>query len=222
LKALAIANNCDKWGYNWYTGHYERHFGHLRRRKLNVLEIGVGGYEDPLRGGASLRMWRTYFPNSHIYGIDIHDKRPHDERRIKTFRGSQIDEAFLERVVSEIGKIDIIIDDGSHVNDHIIRTFKFLFPRLVDEGVYVVEDTVTSYWSSFGGSSEDLQKTDTAIGFLKGLVDGLCHGDFEDPGYQASYLDEHIVAMHFYPSLAFVQKGRNAERRGSIEPNKCT
>ncbi|MBV8431625.1 MAG: hypothetical protein JO244_10710, partial [Solirubrobacterales bacterium] len=129
LKALALVNNSDKWGNHWYVQHYETHFARLRKRRLRVLEIGIGGYADPEAGGSSLRMWRTYFPNSWIYGIDIFDKHSHDERRIKTFQGSQVDEEFLNGVIESIGRPDIIIDDGSHRNDHVIRTFELRFPR---------------------------------------------------------------------------------------------
>jgi len=48
---------------------------------VNILEIGVGGYDNPNYGGNSLRMWKRYF-----------------------YRG----------------KIDVIIDDGSHINQDVI------------------------------------------------------------------------------------------------------
>lgn len=95
---------------------------------------GIGGYDDPRAGGASLRMWRAYFPKSRIYGIDIHDKSGHDEKRIRTFRGDQTDRGFLEGVVREIGRPNIIIDDGSHLNAHVVATFEILFPLLADDG----------------------------------------------------------------------------------------
>ena len=75
-----------------------------------------------------MRMWKSYFKKSNIFGIDIFDKKAHEENRIKTFKGSQTDEKFLKDIVSKIGKIDIVIDDGSHINEHVIQTFKILFP----------------------------------------------------------------------------------------------
>ncbi|WP_138774321.1 class I SAM-dependent methyltransferase [Desulfohalovibrio reitneri] len=105
-------------------------------------------------GGSSLRMWRTYFPKARVYGIDIHDKKSHDERRIKTFKGSQVDGDFLDRVIDEIGRPDIIIDDGSHINSHIIGSFEHLFPKMKEGGIYAVEDQQTSYWPEhYGGWS---------------------------------------------------------------------
>jgi len=211
LKMLAILNKTDKWGSHWYAQHYERHFAPLRHKRLNVLEIGIGGWKDPELGGGSLRMWRTYFPRSRVYGIDICDKRPHDEARIKTFMGSQVDEGFLDGVVKTIGRLDIVIDDGSHLNQHVLRTFELLFPRLSEDGLYVIEDTQTSYWSKYGGSSTELNGTNTTMGFLKTLTDGLNYEEFEKVRTRSSYYDQNIVAIHFYHSLVFLQKGRNQE-----------
>jgi len=212
LRALATVYYTDKWNDHWYAQHYERHFAPLQKKPLTILEIGVGGEDDPEGGGGSLRMWRTYFPKGRIYGIDIFDKSLHNERRIKTFHGSQVDEEFFDKVVAEIGRPDIVIDDGSHRNEHVIKTFHKLFPLLSDTGIYVVEDTQTSYWPGWlGGSSEDLNSQKTSMGFLKSLVDGLNYEEFARHGYTPSYFDKHIVAMHFYHNLVFVYKGMNEE-----------
>jgi len=218
LKALAVINNTDKWGSHWYAGHYETHFAGLRRKRINLLEIGIGGYDDPGLGGGSLRMWRTYFPKGRIYGVDIYDKSLHNERRIKTFKGSQADEGFLLHVIGSIGHVDIIIDDGSHLNEHVLRTFAILFPRLGENGVYVIEDTQTSYWPEYGGSSNDLDRADTVMGFLKKLADGLNYAEFKRSGYQPTYYDKHIVSMHFYHNIVFIQKGSNVERSNFLDP----
>jgi hypothetical protein len=211
LKALAILNKSDKWGTHWYAQHYERHFAPLRRKRLNILEIGVGGWNDSELGGGSLRMWRTYFPRSRIYGIDVCDKSLHDEPRIKTFMGSQVDEQFLDESIRVIGRLDIVIDDGSHLNQHVLRTFELLFPRLTQDGIYVIEDTQTSYWRDYGGSSTELNRVDTIVGFLKTLVDGLNYEEFETEQSGPSYYEQNIVAIHFYHNLVFIQKGRNTE-----------
>lgn len=212
LRALVQVYSADKW--DWYPEHYETHFRSIRRRKMNILEIGIGGYDRPEQGGGSLRMWRTYFPNSHIFGIDIHDKSPHNERRIKTFQGSQIDPDLLETVVSEIGPIDIVIDDGSHVNEHVLYTFRYLFPHLSPFGMYVIEDLQTSYWCAYGGSTDQLDSANTSMGFLKRLVDGLNYSEFETQAYDPTYTDTHIVGLHFYHSMAFIQKGPNIGEGG--------
>ena len=211
LLKLATIYGTDKWGAHRYAAHYQRHFRHLRRKKITMLEIGIGGYEDPHGGGGSLRMWRRYFSNARIVGLDYFDKSPHAEKRIRIYRGDQSDEKLLQRIVAEAGRPDIIIDDGSHLNHHVIKSFQVLFPLLADDGIYVVEDTQTAYWPKTGGSSDDLLHAPTSMNLFKALVDGLNHEEFTRPGYVPSYYDQHIVGMSFYHNMVFIQKGRNAE-----------
>jgi len=204
-RALAMLYGSDKWGHHWYAEHYARHFGPLRRKRLRILEIGVGGYDDPAAGGASLRLWKSYFPRSHIYGIDVFDKSAVRERRLTTFQGSQADADFLREVAGRIGRLDIVIDDGSHRNEHVLESFRVLFPLLAPGGLYVVEDTQTSYWRRMGGDSIERNSPKTSMGFLKSLADGLNHAEFEID-HEPSYTDVHVAALHFYHNLVFVEK----------------
>ena len=89
LVALAVKHGTDKWGRHWYARHYQTHFAPRRAEPLTVLEIGVGGYEDPAKGGASLRMWKAYFPQARIFGIDVYDKSGLEEDRIRIFTGAR-------------------------------------------------------------------------------------------------------------------------------------
>ena len=172
LNLLAFTYGTDK-RENKFTDYYQRHFHSLRHNKLKILEIGIGGGRKSTAGGASLRMWQAYFHKSMIYGIDIYDKRAHDTHRIKTLQGDQSDVPFLEQIAAQFGPFDIIIDDGSHINEHILVSFQTLFPYVVDSGIYVIEDLVTAYWPLYGGNSSNYNTADTSIGMIKGLIDGL-------------------------------------------------
>jgi 23S rRNA U2552 (ribose-2'-O)-methylase RlmE/FtsJ len=219
LTKLALHFGTDKAGHHNYTKHYQSHFHSRRLDKMNILEIGVGGHEIIDFGGHSLRVWKKYFPKSMIYSLDIHEKRL-NEKRIKIFQGSQTDSVFLNNMLEKIGgKLDIIIDDGSHINDHVITSFEILFPSLEDGGIYVVEDTHTSYWPSikkssglikeFNGNSDDLNSCKTTMGYFKSLCDGLNHMEYVKPGYQSTYFDRNIKSIHFYHNLIFIFKGDN-------------
>src|SRR5687767_4744858 len=116
LSLLPMIYGSDKWKHG-YIPYYRRFLEPIRLQKLTILEIGVGGHADPNSGGGSLRMWQEYFPNSMIYAIDIHDKQKHEDRRVRIFRGSQNDPEFLKTIAAKIGPVDLIIDDGSHVNE---------------------------------------------------------------------------------------------------------
>jgi demethylmacrocin O-methyltransferase len=220
LTLLAKMYGTDKTGSHWYTAHYMNHLKKLKNRKIKILEIGVGGYDNPKMGGNSLRMWKKYFPFGKIFGIDIYDKSSLQERRIKIFQGSQIDQDFLDKTIAEIGQLDIIIDDGSHLNEHIIETFKILFPKLKEGGIYAIEDIQTSYWEDFGGDSTDLNNPKTAMNFIKSLTDCLNHQEIVDESYQETYYDKNIVSIHFYHNLVFIHKGTNNEKSNIVEDHK--
>jgi demethylmacrocin O-methyltransferase len=220
LTALGQIFETDKAVAHNYTPHYMTHLGKFRRRKIKLLEIGVGGYANPAGGGHSLQMWKRYFPFARITAIDIYDKSALEERRVKIFRGSQIDEEFLDGMERLAGPFDVIIDDGSHLNEHVTQSFRLLFPKLKDGGIYVVEDTQTSYWKDYGGDSENLQNPATMMNFFKGLVDSLNHREFILPDYERSYYDRKIVSMHFYHNLIFIYKGNNDEESNIVVNNR--
>jgi hypothetical protein len=214
LTRLAELFKTDKWGAHWYTSHYQRYFGHLRTKRLNVLEIGVGGYEYPDRGGESLRMWKAFFRKSRIVGIDVYDKSQIRERRIDIRQCDQTDSLALTRLSNEYHGFDIIIDDGSHKNEHVIETFKILFPLLRQDGIYVVEDTQTSYWRSKGGG---IGNPRSLMAFFKSMADGLNYVEYPIPDYEPSYFDRHIVEIAFFHNLIFIRKGLNEEAANAPE-----
>ncbi len=220
LTRIAEIYGTDKTGVHFYTQHYQHHFGHLRDKRVKLLEIGVGGYAAPDQGGKSLRMWKEYFSRGQIYALDIYDKSFFEETRIRIFKGSQVDTEFLQRMLRETGPLDLIVDDGSHMNDHVITTFEFLFPHLKIGGIYAIEDTQTSYWPNYGGDSEDLQRPDTIMNYFKQLTDSLNYVELLRPGYQPSYYDKHITSVHFYHNMIFIYKGMNTEKSNMVKDHQ--
>ena len=99
---------------------YEKYFTSLKNLKINILEIGI-------ENGDSLRIWREYFTNANICGIDI-DKKDFKINNTEILQGDQSDKNFLKTLIDKYKNFDIIIDDGSHQAKHIIASFKFLFP----------------------------------------------------------------------------------------------
>ena len=79
-------------------------------------------------------------------------------------------------------------------------------------GIYVIEDTQTSYWEDFGGDSKDLNNPKTLMNFFKSLTDAMNNQEFELTGYEQNYYDQYIVSMHFYHNLIFIHKGINDEK----------
>lgn len=210
LTELATEFRTDKWGLHRYTPHYERHLSHLKSERFTLLEIGVGGYAKAGKGGASLRMWKHFFPEAQIVGLDIEDKSFVDGPGIRTVQGSQADAAVLSRIVDEASNLSVVIDDGSHRPEHIRETFRILFPLLPDGAIYAIEDTQTSYWPEWGGS-EDRHDPLTTMALVKDLLDGLNFEEYVDETYEPTYTDLHVVAVHAYHNLVIIEKGDNKE-----------
>ncbi|MGH3710506.1 MAG: class I SAM-dependent methyltransferase [Pseudonocardiaceae bacterium] len=213
LGGLSARFGSDKWAnFHWYTQHYDRHFSRLRTKPVRLLEIGIGGYQYEDMGGASLRMWQRYFSRGLVYGLDIFPKSGVRGPRMRTVQGDQSDPEFLDELGRRRGPFDIVIDDGSHLNDHVKTAFGSLFPHVRPGGLYVIEDLQTAYWPGYGGDDQDLTNADTSIRMLKALVDGLNHQELPKNNKKTpSYTDQHVVGLHFYHNLAIIEKGVNAE-----------
>lgn len=216
LSELALAHGTDKAGSHSYTGAYELHLATFRDRPVQLLEIGVGGYEYPQKGGESLRMWKEYFPQGRIIGLDIYDKSALAEERIEILQGDQGDRRYLEALAAEHGPFDIVIDDGSHLSGHVITSFRTLFPHLAESGVYVIEDIQTSYWGTY---AKPYRSPGTTMALLKELADGLNYAEFDVVGYQPTYTDLWVRSLTLYHNIAFIQKGSNIEPSNVLPPH---
>lgn len=213
LGELSLSYGSDKWAGHWYTQHYERHFAPLRDSRVRVLEVGIGGFQNPSAGGASLLMWKQYFRRGMVLGLDFFDKSGLVQPRIQPIKGDQADREFLDELGRDLGPFDVVIDDGSHISGDVIAAFEALFPHVRPGGLYVVEDTQTSYWSGWGGSSTRPDDPSTSVGYLKTLVDALHHREFEsDAARPAGPHDEWIGGVHFYHNIVFIEKRCNAEQ----------
>ncbi|MDJ0513011.1 MAG: class I SAM-dependent methyltransferase [Methyloceanibacter sp.] len=200
--------NTGRVVHKWidYLPVYERFFAPLRGSNVHMLEIGV------FKGG-SLEMWRKYFgPEATIFGIDIDPAcadlaDPPNQVRI----GSQDDPAFLSGVVSEMGRLDVVLDDGSHFADHQLASFRALWPLLEDGGLYIIEDMHTAYWPSHGGG---LRTKGTAAWMAKTLLDDM-NAWFHDGPEQLAPKDE-IGAVCAFESMIVIEK-RKKEPPGHIQ-----
>ena len=201
-------NNGEKRLHKWlhYFDIYERHFDRFRDRPIKLLEIGV-------HGGGSLKMWGEYFHrDSTIVGIDINPEcKVHAGGNIDVHIGSQDDADFVSGVADKYDGFDIVIDDGSHVNSHVINTFNVLYERVSADGVYLVEDMHTSYWPRFGGG---LGKKGTFIEFAKSKIDEL-NANHVRRGLDVNDFTRTTDSIVFYDSVVVFER-RPQGRRQSI------
>ena len=117
-----------------YTPYYYTLFKNRRRSIRKVLEIGIGD-------GMGLRMWRDFFVNAKIYGVDYRPETLITEPRIESILADQRRREHLEDLIKTIGSnIDLVIDDGSHRSRDQFFTCSVLMPLLNKNVTYIIED----------------------------------------------------------------------------------
>lgn len=187
----------NKWMH--YIDVYENFFANYRNKNITLLEIGIAH-------GGSLQIWKKYFgANVKIIGVDINPEcKRFEEENIEVFIGSQEDEIFLKQLKDNIPKVDILIEDGGHTMKQQITTFKLLFDHVKDGGLYICEDTHTSYWKSYHGG---YKKKDTFIEYSKNFIDDIhgWHFKINSKPY-INEITKNVKGLHFYDSMVIIEK----------------
>lgn len=143
--ALDVTNLCMKSHTDKHRGEfphskvYDWLFASFKDQPICFLEIGVNK-------GGSIPVWEQYFPNAKLLAVDINPAclaRATSRTHIELV--DQSDAAQLKTYADRLGPFDIIVDDGSHMTSHQITTFETLWSYVRPGGIFVIEDTLTSY-----------------------------------------------------------------------------
>ena len=203
----------DKWSA--YYDVYDAIFSEYRHKPVSILEIGI-------QNGGFLEILANYFKMAKaIVGCDVDERCGNikfDDKRIKIVIGDIKDHKTITNIINLSNNYDIIIDDGSHTHEDIIKAFLLLFPYVKDGGVYIIEDLHASYWKSYDGG---VFKPITAMNFFKRLLDvvnyeawgvGIPRKEVLKPFLQHFNMDidefdlAHIRSIEFYNSLCIIRK----------------
>lgn len=175
----------ERAGGHHYGAAYDFFLRKYRYRAIKLLEIGIGGYDRGV-GGESLLAWRAYFPFARLVACDIASRTELSLWRTRIYKMDQSSIADLGRLVECERKFDIIVDDGSHINEHQLFSFENLFDALAEDGIYLIEDVQTSFWHgkpggiAWGGrhiDSPDFRLT--CLGYFLELSKYLNYSEFE-------------------------------------------
>jgi len=193
---------CYKWIH--YLDIYEKHFAKFSRRKrISILEIGV--YD-----GGSLEMWDNYFNRAKIVGVDINKEclklQKNFGENVIIELGDQARPDFWEDFKKRHEPFDIIIDDGGHMMNQQLTTFECMYDHVKENGVYLVEDTHTSYYNNFGGG---LNRPETFIEKTKAFIDAMhVHHFKKDIPKDKRWIDFHskTQSVTYYDSVVVFDK----------------
>jgi len=133
-------------------------------------------------------------------GIDLHCFDQADQTRLRQLASTEF--------------FDIVIDDGSHAQSDVISSFSVLFELLAPGGLYVVEDTHTSYLPDYKGG---LRRPNTSVEFFKFWTDCLTlitvHENvlaMGDPNAELTELLCHwIDSIKFVDSMVVIRKRKS-------------
>ena len=217
LNDLALKYDTDKSSAKHdYMRLYEFMLAPLKHETFTLLELGVG---IPSKQAPSLRVWREYFPNAQIVGVDIRKvSKSFEGDRISVEIGDASDPKFLTDVFNK-HKPHVIIDDASHMWSHQIIGLCTLLPLLPPGGIYFIEDLQTSFWadSEFSDAPED---TVSFLGRLMEDVLGSHKGrnvSLPEEFELASYVDNFFVTQ----KLIGMNKRREPHPRGQRAARKA-
>jgi predicted O-methyltransferase YrrM len=139
LKEFVDSNSYfnDKGMLGYIDQFYDPLFSPKKDTTLSLLEIGVAF-------GGSIRMWRDYFTNAVITGIDPFVDFPKEERtvflKIDAYTQSTVD-------MFQDGSFDIVIDDGPHSFDSMVYFLQNYLPKVKSGGILILEDIHNTSWT---------------------------------------------------------------------------
>ena len=179
LTELCEKYNSDKGGNknpffeagNNYSYFYYQIFNQNRFNYKKIFECGIGTNNTILESnmtlngkpGASLRVWKEFFPNAEIYGADIDKNILFSEDKINTFYVDQFDTKSIKEMWKDINEenFDLIIDDGVHFFNANINLYENSFFKLKISGIYIIEDIRLSdlkkFYKYFQNSKHNVQ-----------------------------------------------------------------
>ncbi len=129
----------DKNTVHSYLPIYQKLFGH--KDVKNILEIGV-------QRGGSIKLWSDYFPNAHVFGIDLTDELICSDIKNKENIFLLFEDAYSKNIIEKLKntKFDVIIDDGNHMLNSMKKAVELYLPILKDDGIFIIEDLRDVNW----------------------------------------------------------------------------
>lgn len=173
-----------------YFQAYEALLAQYVGQAITFVEVGVFN-------GGSLHMWRSYFgPQARIIGVDLNPAaRKWEEEGFEIFIGDQSSERFWRDFYDAVGPIDILLDDGGHMNHQQLVTADHAFSHLNDGGMLIVEDAHTSYMPGFNSRPDR-----SFVEFGKHVVDAV---NSRYPGIDtgATLYGDRVWGVSFHESI---------------------
>lgn len=137
----STGENSDKGIVHCYIDEwYSNEFTPIQNEELSILEIGVNK-------GDSIILWRDWFINSKIFGIDNKGEMTDEDinivnniENVNIIYGDAYSNDIVDLYTDET--FDYIIDDGPHTLESQLNCVKKWLPKLKSNGKLIIEDVM--------------------------------------------------------------------------------
>jgi hypothetical protein len=151
LEELSDNSKTDKNTAHSYLPLYQKLLVNKKETAKNVLEIGIGDFR--AKNGGSIKLWRDYFTNATIYGLDIlpinrvMDELINDDRVILyTSTDAYNSDFFITNFLDKNIRCDFMLDDGPHTLESMKQFIKLYSQIMTDDGILIIEDVQSWSW----------------------------------------------------------------------------
>jgi len=151
LDILVDNSQTDKNTTHSYLSLYNQLLINKKITAKNVLEIGIGDFGE--KNGGSIKLWKDFFTNATIYGIDILpinrviDELLNNSRVILYTSTDGYNETFFKTQLLEKNiKFDFLLDDGPHTLESMKMFIKLYSQVMTDDGILIIEDIQSWDW----------------------------------------------------------------------------
>ena len=139
----------DKNTVHSYFEVYEKILSPYRKIFKNILEIGIGDFNE--KNGGSIILWSLYFKNATINAIDIvNNSRVYDILKNKNninlyLEKNAYDENFVKNQFNDV-LFDLVLDDGPHTFESNCKCIELYSSLLSEKGILIIEDVQNIEW----------------------------------------------------------------------------
>ena len=151
LEKLSDNSKTDKNTTHTYLPLYQKLLESKKETAKNVLEIGIGDFGE--KNGGSIKLWKDYFTNATIYGLDIlpinrvMDELINTDRVILyTSTDAYNDTFFTTNFLNKNIKCDFMLDDGPHTLESMKKFIRLYSQIMTDDGILIIEDVQSIDW----------------------------------------------------------------------------
>lgn len=146
LEKIVDNSRTDKNTTHSYLPLYQKLLINKKETAKNVLEIGI-------QTGGSIKLWRDFFTNATVYGLDIininnvwNGIKNKEKIILHTSTDAYNNDFFITHFLNKNIKCDFMLDDGPHTLESMTQFIKLYSQIMTNDGILIIEDVQSWDW----------------------------------------------------------------------------